>query len=139
MIGSSEESWLDVVDNPEQLFAAFGGQVPSLDGIEVRDVLLRFEDPSMTVRLNLADYPSAPPSAWRTRHANTVTAQFTFLPVRDIAATRWGWNGEANLSLARDGDGVRVRVDGPERQLSARADRVLMSVSAYIDERRLER
>jgi hypothetical protein len=136
MIRDLGGSWPAAVDHPEQLLDAFGGEVPGLQDAEIDRALLRFDEPSLALRFVLAGYPSDPPAAWG-EEPNAVHVEIVFFPVRDISVTRWRWPGQADLSLARDANGVQVRLDGPDRRLSVRAEAALMSFWPYIDWRRI--
>jgi hypothetical protein len=132
VISEVRDSWLSAVDQPEELLEAFGGEVPSADGIDIYDLALRCGDPSMSLRFTLASYPTDPPARWRSEHANAVQVQLTFHPIREIAVTRWGWRGIADLHLRRGAGGVLVRLEGPNVELDVLADWALMSLWPYI-------
>lgn len=129
-------TWLDLLANPKGLESVYGGEVPSLDNIEVHEIRLHLT--ALRVSFDLEAYPSNPPAKWRAQEANTVQIELAFSPVLDISVTGWGWNGRADLSLTREADTIAVRVDGPEIKLAATSEFVRVSeMSAYIHEGRL--
>jgi hypothetical protein len=87
----------------------------------------------LELRFNLQAYPSSPPPKWRVAKANTVQLTLRCFDLLDISVTKWLWRSRADLSLIREADGVVVRLEGPEVQVSARVEFVSVAeMSAYI-------
>jgi hypothetical protein len=64
--------WTDLVDDPRAIRAIFAVTAPSLDQIELLEVVLHTDGPTAILRFNLAEFPIDPPKKWLERGCNTV-------------------------------------------------------------------
>jgi hypothetical protein len=129
-------SWIDVVDRTEGLVAAYGSQLPTLDRVELVALTLSQDSTPLTLRFDLADYPSEPPRRWALKKANTVQLELALFPLETISLSRWGTLGIADISLTRSENFI-LRARGGELDLSATSKfAAVLSIPAYVNSQR---
>jgi hypothetical protein len=120
--------WVSLLVNPEPIRAIFGTHTPSLTGIEVHDLLLGRDGPSLVVRFDLPDYPADPPRKWVEAEANRVQLRLRAVEVRALTVNGVGWATATTMTLEPEDGGVRLRLDAADTCLDALAG------WAYVDE-----
>ncbi len=127
--------WVSLLVNPEPIRAIFGPQVPSLTGVDVHDLLLGRDGPSLIVRFDLPDYPAAPPRKWVDAQANRVQLRLRAVDVRELSVNGIEWATVTVMTLRSEDGGVRLRLTGAGESLDALVGWVYVdSISAYCQE-----
>jgi hypothetical protein len=125
-------SWLDILDDDRALRAVYRGEVPTLQGIDLHEIRLHRDGPSLSLRFDLADYPGNPPKKWRSQNLNTVQVELTFGPLRSVLIDRFSLRPIVNLSLIKESDLIDVLIDSDQVKISALAECVMLrSMTAY--------
>ncbi len=125
--------WVSLLVNPEPIRAIFGAQAPSLTGIEVHDLLLGRDGPSLLVRFDLPDYPAKPPRKWVEAEANRVQLRLRAVEVRALTVNGVGWATATAMNLQPEDGAVRLRLVGTDTCLDALVGWVYVDeISAYL-------
>lgn len=105
--------------------------IPPLAGAHLHELTLDRDGPSLTLRFDLAEYPSPPPAKWRTQGFNKVQLALTFGGLREVEVRGFTSSLLVDISLTRDA-GLTVAVQSPDITLYAKADFAFLSkVSGY--------
>jgi len=56
--------WTDLLDDARAIRAIFGDAPPSLRGVDLHEVVVSWDGPSVSLRLDIAEFPPSPPSKW---------------------------------------------------------------------------
>jgi len=130
-------SWLDLVGNRTFLAKLFGDEAPSLETVEVHEIILHRDGPRLTIRFDLADFPESPPSKWADEGCNTLQVTLMIIGTGDLQLTGWAANVTAQLVIGTATDGRRqVGLSNGAVSLNVTADFVRIDkVSAYRNEK----
>lgn len=125
--------WVSLLVNPEPIRAIFGTHTPSLTDVEVHDLLLGRDGPSLLVRFDLPDYPAEPPRKWVEAEANRVQLRLRAVEVRALTVNGVGWATATAMTLQPEDGAVRLRLGGADTCLDALVGWVYVDeISAYL-------
>ncbi|MFF9013328.1 Imm50 family immunity protein [Streptomyces sp. NPDC014870] len=115
--------------NAESL-ATLYGEVPPLDTFRLRAINVDWRGPTITLRIDLSIFPSAPPPEWDGADIDTVQCHLQFLAVADLSLTEWKppihsasldaqpMGGERRMRVRVTGAGVDLRFTSNESVLA---------------------
>ncbi|GMV31293.1 MAG: hypothetical protein AMXMBFR59_34180 [Rhodanobacteraceae bacterium] len=109
--------WTEYLVDDRGIRAVYGDRVPSLDVVELRQVTLKIEGPTISLNLDLSQFPENPPVKWQGYRYNRLQVRLDFHGVRDVQLTGWTTASRANLSLQKDGEDIAVHVAGESLNL----------------------
>jgi hypothetical protein len=102
-------AWLELVDDAQGVRALFPSGEPSLASVRLHEVTLHQDAATVYLRLDLDEYPKAPPEKWSTRGYNTVQIELALIDARRIFIQGWSPNNVGDLALSAGQNGVAVR------------------------------
>lgn len=98
--------------NPQQLTELYG-QFPSYDRLRIRSVNVSPFGPTLTLRVDLPEFPAEPSEQWLAAGCDTLQCHFQFQAVEDLALSRWEPPAEARFNAwSVSGLATEVRVMG---------------------------
>jgi hypothetical protein len=56
--------WTDLLEDAAPIRAIFGDAPPSLRGVDLHEVVVSWDGPSVSLRLDTAEFPASPPPKW---------------------------------------------------------------------------
>ncbi|MGX1272085.1 Imm50 family immunity protein [Streptomyces phaeoluteigriseus] len=125
-----------LIANGEVLRSVYGATTPALTGVvRVRSINLNWRGPTVTLRIDLPDFPEPAPREWLDAGLDTVQCHLQFLAVENLSVREWKPPVGAAIAVTPMGEDRRVRVEviGDRVDLSFdSSDSVLMGhVSAF--------
>ncbi|MBY0503852.1 MAG: immunity 50 family protein [Bryobacteraceae bacterium] len=103
--------WSSVIENPRAI--EMFQQEPSLENITLSTLLLEHEGPTVTMVVQLRDYPASPPAKWRLQDNNAVTMDLQALGVEQITLSGWSTENQVSILIERAAGGqLRLRARG---------------------------
>lgn len=100
----------DLVRNPDGLHRLYGA-VPDLSGdLRLRSVNLSPHGPTLTLRVDLPDFPRHPPHPWVDAGADTVQCHLAFLAVENVTLTEWSPPAVGRLTVTPASGRHRLRL-----------------------------
>ncbi|MYV61788.1 hypothetical protein GTW37_22565 [Streptomyces sp. SID4931] len=126
--------WIALLNNPEGINATYLQDPPDLRGVQIHEVSLQTEGPTLKLRFDLPTYPDHPPRKWLAQKYNTVQVELSSGGLKSISLSGFGTDISADVSLTGE-DGVSVKATSPGFHLQANAMTVFVSkLSAYVNE-----
>lgn len=123
-------TWLDHVTDAGPVRAVFRDALPSLRGVNVHEVVLHRDGPRVELRLDLAEFPAAPPTKWT--EFDTVQVRLVLVGVTAMSLRGWSTTVVTDLVLERAGEGLRLATDGGPVALEVEAGAATVTkISAY--------
>lgn len=119
--------------NPQQLTGLYG-QFPRYDRLRIRSVNVNPSGPTLTLRVDLPEFPAEQPEEWTAAGYDTIQCHLQFLAVERLVLDRWSPPAEAWLDARPVGDPLtEVRLNGTGIELTFRANPqfVVRHVSAF--------
>jgi hypothetical protein len=130
-------SWINTLDDNRFLKTLFPNGAPLLDAIRLHEVQLHQDGPSVTLRLDLNEYPEEPPAKWLSTASNTVQIRLAGIGVEKFVIRGWASNNVGRLVIKGEARGVTIEFDAGECHMMANFDHLRIdSVTAYRDESR---
>lgn len=127
-----ESDWLDVVDDARAVRAIFGDHTPSLQDVDVFDLVMSREGPYLDVRFDLPEYPAEPPVKWAGNGANRVQLTLRAHPIRELSVVGIRWQMTATLTVQTEGDDILLSLVGDGIEVRALSESLsVQRVSAY--------
>ncbi|TLQ45346.1 Imm50 family immunity protein [Streptomyces marianii] len=126
-------NWADLVRNSAYLKALYTS-IPKLDAIIVRSIHLNHFGPSLTLRIDLPEFPQNPPAPWVEAALDRFQCQLEFIAVENLELTGWIPGGQTALELGtRNSNKIHARMNSGEFHLSfTAADSILVGhMSAF--------
>jgi hypothetical protein len=125
-------AWLDLLSDASAIRAIFGDQIPTLEDIDVHEVVLHRDGPRVLLRFDLQQFPTNPPRKWELAGFNRVQLKLLAVGVRELSIVGLQSECKLSLSLFEDGSLIRIRTRKGEMKIDIAADCLLIdSVSAY--------
>ncbi|QKT03584.1 hypothetical protein HUS23_07055 [Ectothiorhodospiraceae bacterium 2226] len=123
--------WIDCLMNREAVATLYASS-HGLERMDVLEVTLHREGPTMRLRADLARFPDRPPRRWAPS-ANTAQVTLDFLAVTDLALRGFGVSTAAALTVEQAEEGrLRFNVGGADTHVSGTcAGLRLVGISAY--------
>lgn len=131
------QSWLDLVGKSEFLAGLFGDRVPSLQCVEMHEIAVQRDGPSLRLRFDLQEFPTSAPAAWKAEGYNTLQLTIGMIGLQSVVLSGWATEVNGPLRIAADEDaGLRVHFDSASVSFGATASHaVLERVSPYVNKR----
>ncbi|MEM5343159.1 Imm50 family immunity protein [Paraburkholderia azotifigens] len=129
--------WTDLLVDKRKLMAIYGVNFPSLDKVNVHEIIFHRDGPTVTFRVDLLEYPSSPPKKWIENEFNTAQIRLSCSDVK--YSSLHGWNHTsfvASIGLNRDGDLITLALNGDGLSVCIKSSFLdVSSISAYINTR----
>jgi hypothetical protein len=91
--------------------------VPSLEGLELHELLLHRDGPRLTLKANLPCFPDAPPDRWVRQGYNKVSIQLDFWGIQSVNISGWSTNMVVDIQIERiNGSEISVAANSRESQ-----------------------
>ncbi|MFJ4423899.1 Imm50 family immunity protein [Streptomyces galilaeus] len=101
-----------LIANGEVLRSVYGGTIPAFSGVvRVRSVNLNWRGPTVTLRVDLPDFPAPASREWLDAGLDTVQCHLQFLAVENLSVRVWKPPAGAAIAVTPMGEGRRVRVE----------------------------
>lgn len=80
--------WTDLIENPQALSSLFG-TAPSLDNVRVSEITFAEGGPTISLSVELNEFPADPPQRWKKDLANAVVLKVQLLGIQSIEVSGW--------------------------------------------------
>jgi hypothetical protein len=105
--------WYELALNPEAISQLYT-QPPLLRGVELSEVTLQRDGPTVHLRAILAHPPDRPPARWTGHGYNAAQIQLDFFDLEAIQISGWSTTNLTNIGIERPSqDRIQLRAEGP--------------------------
>lgn len=127
-------NWIEFLVNSQPIKAIYGDCTPSLNNVDVHSVIFNRDGPTVSIKLNLNEYPTKPPKKWEVQKFNTVQIVLSFLGVKSINMSGWVYtNYSMNLVVSRKNELISLSAKKDDFEINLESGFVdIDSISAYL-------
>jgi hypothetical protein len=109
--------WHEYLQNPEAVSQLYGAS-PDLDLIELTNIELERDGPTVTLSIVLPIFPKNPPVKWSRSGFNSVTMRLRLFAVTSYCQDGWNTDNVAHFNVARIERTLFVNISGNSLKLS---------------------
>jgi len=132
--GEEMKNWLELVTNPDPIFAIFGSEIPTLDNIDLHEIILHREGPKAILRFDLKDYPKQPPKKWLAGQFNKVQLKLQAFGLQDLKLYGFQNRCIVDLTVFEDKGTIHLGYESAESSLTLEAVALIIDgITAYAD------
>ncbi|RLL66499.1 Imm50 family immunity protein [Streptomyces sp. Z26] len=127
--------WTTALIDATAIHAIYGDSTPQLQAVSMHEVFLKRDGPQLTLRMDLAEYPSPPPRKWAAQGFDTVQIQIDLFGLQSVRLENFSTTIIGDLIITREGGAISTRFDSRQMKLQAVSDfAILAKISAYATE-----
>lgn len=127
--------WTELLLKKEPLNVFFE-KAPALNDVRILEVIINEDEPCLTIRLDLNEFPENPPSKWDAGY-NTVQIILEFIDISDLTLKGWSTNNFVTFKLEKSNEKILVEIYGDSTNIKFLSSFInLQKLSAYCDETR---
>lgn len=126
-------NWIDFIINSQPIKSIYGDCMPSLNNAEIHSIIFHRDGPTVSIKLNLNEYPLNPPKKWEMQNFNTVQIVLSFSGVKSINMSGWIYtNYFMNLVVSKKNELISLSAKKNDFKLNLESSFVdVDSISAY--------
>ena len=127
-------NWIEFLVNSQPIKSIYGDCTPSLNNVDVHSIIFNRDGPTVSIKLNLNEYPTKPPKKWEAQKFNTVQIVLSFLGVKSINMSGWVYtNYSMNLVVSRKKELISLSAKKYNFEINLESGFVdIDSISAYL-------
>jgi hypothetical protein len=127
-------NWIEFIVNSQPIKAIYGDYTPSLENVEVYSILFNRDGPTVSIKLNLNEYPVKPPKKWEVQKFNTVQIVLSFSEVKSINMSGWVYtNYSMDLVVSKRNELISLSAKNNDFEINLESGFVdVGSISAYL-------
>lgn len=127
-------NWIEFIVNSQPIKAIYGDCTPSLENVEVYSILFNRDGPTVSIKLNLNEYPVKPPKKWEVQKFNTVQIVLSFSEVKSINMSGWVYtNYSMDLMVSKRNELISLSAKNNDFEINLESGFVdVDSISAYL-------
>jgi hypothetical protein len=96
--------WHELADNPKAMSQLYK-TVPSLEGLDLHELLLHRDGPRLTLNADLACFPDDPPARWVRDGYNRASIQLDFWGIQSVNISGWSTEMTIDIHIERTNSG----------------------------------
>ena len=96
--------WYTFCENPQAIVQLYTAP-PSLDDVEIHEIIMQRDGPHMQLRVELGTFPDKPPAKWP-KEANAIQMTLDVWGVRELDLAGWGTTNRGTLTFSRTGENM---------------------------------
>lgn len=123
--------WTKILENPRAL-EMFTDE-PSLERVVLSTLLLDRQGPTVTMGVQIRDYPANPPAKWRLQDHNAVMIELQAMGVEHFVEQGWTVDNQVSISIERvANEKIYIQMSGGSIELELRCGWLrVVGVSPY--------
>ncbi len=111
--------WYELADNPLAITRVYS-EVPSLQSVALREVILDRDGPRMILKLDLPLFPDKPPERWKFRGYSAVHLQLDLWGLESLQVAQWTAKNQVWVQIERTVKGrIALQVTSSQRCIQA--------------------
>jgi len=93
---------------------------PSLEAATLTKLLIDRDGPTVTISMQIRDYPSDPPARWRMHQHNAVMIEVQAMGVEDVSIAGWSTDNKVSILVERLPGRIRIQASGEGTDIEIR-------------------
>jgi hypothetical protein len=126
---------MEFIENRQAICGPFGDDTPLPNPVDVFQVSLDREGPSIYLHFDLPSYPKRPPEKWAKQGFNRVQVTLGLVDTADLVVSGWSTKQVGDIQIAKNSEGrLRVQFSSAQFNMTATAmTAFVQKVSGYCD------
>lgn len=134
--GERMKNWLELVTNPDPIRAIFGSEIPTLDDIDLHEIILHHDGPKVILRFDLKDFPKQPPKKWLAGQFNKVQLKIQAFGLQNLKLDGFQNRCIVDLTVFEDKGIIHLGYESAGSSLALEAVALIVDgITAYADKR----
>ncbi|UXY16752.1 immunity 50 family protein [Chitiniphilus purpureus] len=126
--------WTDLVLDVNPIRAIYGANPPTLEAVDLHEMVLHRDGPRVLLRFDLQDFPQHPPKKWVDAGFNRVQIQLLISNIQDLLIIGLKPQTRINIIINKDGPLIRLQADNGIVQFNLTGESLIVDkISAYRD------
>lgn len=127
-------NWIEFIVNSQPIKSIYGDCAPSLNNVEIHSIIFHRDGPTVSIKLNLNEYPLKPPKKWEIQRFNTVQIVLSFSGVKSVSMSGWVYtNYSMNLVVSKENELISLSARKNDFELKLESSFIdVDSISAYL-------
>lgn len=125
--------WTDYLVNSHYINAIYHENKPSLNNVDIHEIIFHRDGPKITIRMNLEKYPDAPPKKWIIQKFNTVQITLSLIDVECVNMSGWvDTTYAASINIEKKDGKINFVLKGLNIKLMAKSSFIdIETIAAY--------
>lgn len=133
-------NWTNFLLDDRSVKAIFGPSAPTLNRINLHEIILHRDGPTVVMRFDIQEFPVPAPKKWSSSGFNRVQLRLASLGVHLLNIKGLSTNMAADININRKNNFIHICVAGDTIHCEFTADFLLLeSISAYRDDSLISR
>lgn len=125
-------NWTDFLTDADGLRAIFGDELPTLNQVDLHEVIMHRDGPRVVLRFDLSEFPINPPKKWVQAGYSCVQLKLVAVGIREFFVEGWCSECKCNIVIGSRGKSVELCVESEFVKIKIVADFLVFDgVSAY--------
>ncbi|MFP2424293.1 Imm50 family immunity protein [Pseudescherichia vulneris] len=126
--------WTDYLIDSKKIDSIYHVDKPSLDEIDVHELIFHRDGPKISIIFNLKEYPSKPPQKWAVQKFNVVQIKLSLIDIECVDMSGWvDTTYTAYVNIHKIDGLIHFNLNGTNLKLSLRAMFMdVESITAYM-------
>jgi|GEM_PF-1980037 len=127
------KNWLNFIENPEKITSIFLDTIPSLDGIDLHEIILSKNSNSVSLRFDLSVYPLMPPKKWQLSGYNRVQIQLDLGTIQTLKIEGWAYECKCDLLIKKEANLIKLKGGNGSTKIEIVCETAyVQNISAYL-------
>lgn len=102
--------WYDFAENAAGIISVYKDQ-ELFNDVDIKEMIFSRNGPTLTISLDLRQYPINPPQKWKKDDLNTVSLELCFIEVSDVLSLNWKTSNPSRVLIERN-EVLNVHLEG---------------------------
>lgn len=130
------DKWTDLLVDAASIKAIYGAALPTLDEIDLHEIILHRDGPNVTLRFDLKCFPKNPPKKWLNAGFNCVQLQLLASDIEDLQIQGWQTDIITNIKINKQESKIRLHASNEKFRIDlVFCFLIIKNISAYLSTR----
>ncbi|WGZ96376.1 MAG: Imm50 family immunity protein [Candidatus Thiothrix putei] len=128
-------NWISFLSDDAMLRAIFGDELPTLQQVDIHEVVLHWDGSRVLLRFDLAEFPKSPPKKWKASGFNRVQLKLLAVGIHDFSIEGWCSQCRCSIRVFSAGKTIGLQTEEGKVKIMLTTDFLLLDgISAYHDQ-----
>lgn len=128
------KSWTSHLVDSKHIDSIYRADIPVLNEVDIHEIVFNRDGPTISITLNLNEYPINPPQKWVDQKFNTVQIKIALIDIEEVELSGWiSTTYIACIDINKIDGKITLNLTGGDLNLSIKARFIdVSSISAYM-------